>query len=151
MKEKKITGCRYADGTHWYWGDTEVAVINEARREIEWCDRTHNFPEEVVNMIRSKIPAPQGQWLIEARRTQSSARQGNVLIFVNNEYTGMCFEDTMRLDEKGNYVSTTPDCQLGKFVNASLWHPLDQTNHYSDRFKSIFDPEWKNDRSKEMD
>ena len=38
MKEingRKIIGYSYADGVHWYWGDKEVAVINELRREIE--------------------------------------------------------------------------------------------------------------------
>lgn len=53
---KEIKGYSYADGVHWYWGDTEVAVINEYRREIEWCDRTFNFPKEVVDEIRNKMP-----------------------------------------------------------------------------------------------
>ena len=69
---KEIKGYSYADGVHWYWGDKEVAIINELRREIEWCDRTFKFPTEVVNAIRNKIPTPDGQWIIEARRTRLS-------------------------------------------------------------------------------
>ena len=49
----------------------------------------------------------------------------------------------MKLDKNGNYVSTTPDSELGKFVYACLWHPLDETYHYSDRFKRLFKPNWK--------
>lgn len=90
---KEIKGFRYADGVHWYWGDKEVAVINELRREIEWCDRTFKFPTEVVNAIRDKISTPDGQWIIEARRTRLSATQGNISIFVNNKDMDMHFED----------------------------------------------------------
>lgn len=140
---KEIKGFQYADGVHWYWGDKEVAVINELRREIEWCDRTFNFPIEVVNAIRDKIPTPDGQWIIEARRTSLSATQGNISIFVNNKDMDMHFEDKMERDENGNYVSTTPDSELGKFVYACLWHPYDEIYHYSDRFKSMFKPNWK--------
>lgn len=53
---KEIKGFSHADGVHWYWGDKEVAVINESRKEIEWCDRTFKFPENVINAIRKKIP-----------------------------------------------------------------------------------------------
>lgn len=140
---KEIKGFRYVDGVHWYWGDKEVAVINELRREIEWCDRTFNFPVEVINTIRDKIPTPDGQWIIEARRTSLSATQGNISIFVNSKDMDMHFEDKMELDENGKYVSTTPDSELGKFVYACLWHPLDETYHYSDRFKRLFKPNWK--------
>lgn len=140
---KEIKGFQCADGVHWYWGDKEVAVINELRREIEWCDRTFNFPTEVVNAIRDKIPTPDGQWIIEARRTSLSATQGNISIFVNNKDMDMHFEDKMELNENGNYVSTTPDSELGKFVYACLWHPLDEIYHYSDRFKRLFKPNWK--------
>ena len=65
INRKEIKGFQYADGVHWYWGDKEVAVINELRREIEWCDRTFNFPTEVVNAIRDKIPTPDGQWIMQ--------------------------------------------------------------------------------------
>ena len=56
IQGKEIKGYSYADGVNWYWGDKEVAVINELRREIEWCDRTFNFPQEVVDDIRNRIP-----------------------------------------------------------------------------------------------
>lgn len=141
---KEIKGYSYADGVHWYWGNKEVAVINELKREIEWSNRTFNFPNEVVNAIRDKMPAQNGQWIIEARRTRSSATQGTISIFVNNKDIDIHFEDKMQLDKNGNYVSTTADNELGKFVYACLWHPLDYIYHYSDRFKSLFKPNWKN-------
>ena len=140
---KEIKGFSYADGVHWYWGDELVAVINERRREIEWCDRTYKFPVEVIKAIRDKVPTPDGQWIIEARRSGISATQGNISIFVNNKDMDMCFEDKMERDENGNYVSTTPDSELGKFVYASFWHPFDYLYHYSDRFKNLFKPNWR--------
>lgn len=143
IQGKEIKGYSCADGVHWYWGDKEVAVINELRREIEWCDRTFNFPTEVVNAIRDKIPTPDGQWIIEARRTRSSATQGSISIFVNNKDMDMYFEDKMELDDNENWTSTTPDSELGKFVYACLWHKYDNIMHYSDRFKRLFKPNWK--------
>ena len=147
IQGKEIKGYSYADGVHWYWGDKEVAVINELRREIEWCDRTFNFPQEVVDDIRNRIPVADGVWIIEARRTRSSATQGNISIFVNNKDMDMHFEDKMELDDNGNYVSTTPDEELGKFVYACLWHKYDNMMHYSDRFKSLFKPDWRNENA----
>lgn len=147
IQGKEIKGYSYADGVHWYWGDKEVAVINEQRREIEWCDRTFMFPKEVVEDIRSRIPQPANTWIIEARRTQSSATQGNISIFVNNKDMNMHFEDKMELDSEGNWVSTTPDNELGKFVYACLWHKYDNIYHYSDRFKSLFKPNWRNENA----
>ena len=145
MKEiqgKEIKGYSFADGVHWYWGDKEVAVINEKRREIEWCDRTFKFPEEVVEDIRNRMPMADGVWIIEARRTRSSVTQGSIHIFVNSKDTGMTFEDNQELVD-GEWKSTTPDDELGKFVYASFWHNLDHLYHYSDRFKDIFNPGWR--------
>lgn len=144
IKGKKIIGYSYADGVHWYWGDKEVAVINEFRREIEWCDRTFNYPEEVVRAIRNMMPNNPGTWVIEARRTRSSATSGNVHIFINNKDMDMHFEDKMELIN-GKYVSTTPDNELGKFVYACLWHPHDSVYRYSDRFKDLFKPNWRDE------
>lgn len=145
VQGKEIKGFRHADGVHWYWGDKKVAVINEERREIEWCDRTFKFPEEVVNDIRSRIPIPNGRWVIEARRIRRSVTQGSISIFINNEFTGMVFEDKIEMNENGEYVSVIPDEELGKFVYACLWHPMDKSYHYSDRFKDIFKPDWRED------
>lgn len=144
IKGKRIIGYGRADGVHWYWGDKEVAVINEFRREIEWCDRTFKYPEEVIEAIRNKMPVADGVWIIEARRTRSSATQGNIHIFVNNKDMDMHFEDKMEL-VNGEYVSTTPDDELGKFVYACLWHSHDGIYHYSDRFKDLFNPNWRNE------
>lgn len=99
---KEIKGFSCADGVHWYWGDKEVAVINESRKEIEWCDRTFKFPEDVINAIRKKIPETNGKW-----------------------------------------ISTIPDEMLGKYVYACFWHKLDYLYHYSDKFKKLFNPDWK--------
>ena len=151
IQGKEIKGYSYADGVHWYWGDKEVAVINEQRREIEWCDRTFNFPQEVVDDIRNRIPVADGVWIIEARRTRSSATQGNISIFVNNKDMDMHFEDKMELDDNGNYVSTTPDDELGKFVYACLWHKLDEVLHYSHRFRKLFKPNWDKDEMENKD
>lgn len=145
IQGKDIKGFRYADGVHWYWGDKEVAVINEIRREIEWCDRIFKFPKEVIDDIRSRIPTAAGKWIIEARRTKISATQGSISIFVNNEFTGMVFEDKIEMNENGDYVSVIPDEDLGRFVYSCLWHPMDKLYHYSDRFKDIFKPDWRKD------
>ena len=151
IQGKEIKGYSYVDGVHWYWGDKEVAVINEHRREIEWCDRTFNFPQEVVDDIRNRIPVADGVWIIEARRTRSSATQGNISIFVNNKDMDMHFEDKMELDDNGNWVSTTPDDELGKFVYACLWHKLDEVLHYSHRFRKLFKPNWDKDEMENKD
>ncbi len=70
---KEIKGFSHADGVHWYWGDKEVAVINESRKEIEWCDRTFKFPENVINAIRKKF--------------QKQIRLYVMFIYNVNEYT----------------------------------------------------------------
>jgi hypothetical protein len=148
MKEiqgKEIKGYSYADGTHWYWGDKEVAVINEKRREIEWCDRTFNFPQEVIDDIRNRIPIADGVWIIEARRTSQSTTQGTVSIFVNGKDMDMHFNDNKELVD-GEWKSRTPNDELGKFVYACLWHKLDYLYHFSDRFKDIFKPGWRKEK-----
>lgn len=140
IKEKEIKGYSYADGVHWYWGDKEVAVIDEATREIEWCDRKLKFPEEVIQAIRDMRPKVNGKWIIEARRIRRSATHGGVAILINGNDTGMYFEDKMELKGNGQYESTTPDDELGKFVCSCFWNPLDNLYHYSERLKNIFDP-----------
>lgn len=139
----KIVGYSYADGVHWHWNDKEVAVINN-RGEIEWCVRTYNLPEEVVAEIRNRVPRPSGTWLIEAKRNRQSVTQGTVSIYVNGKDMDMHFDDKMEL-KNGEWVSTTPDSEIGKFVYACLWHKLDNLYHYSERFKDIFKPNWRED------
>jgi hypothetical protein len=145
IKGKELVGLRFADGVHWHWGDTEVAVINEVYREIEWCDRVFKFPEEVVSAVRSKMPVQAGQWLIEARRNRISTTQGSICIFVNNQYMDMAFKDEYVL-VNGEYESINKDEDLGKFVYASLWHSHDSVYRYSDRFKSLFKPDWRDEK-----
>lgn len=115
---KEIKGYSFADGIHWYWGDTEVAVINEKRREIEWCDRTFNFPSEVVEDIRNRIPVAAGSWIIEARRTQQSACGSTVSIFVNNKNMHMNFREDYDLNN--GEIKKKPDEKLGEYVYACL-------------------------------
>lgn len=141
IQGKDIKGYSYADGVHWYWGDKEVAVINEFRREIEWCDRTFNYPQEVIDEIRKKMPNNPGVWVIEARRTRGSVTQGIVSIFVNGKDMDMHFNDKYELVD-GEYVSTTPDEELGKFVYGCFWHKMDEILHYSHRFRKLFKPNW---------
>jgi hypothetical protein len=145
IQGKEIKGYQQADGVHWYWGDKEVAVINELRREIEWCDRTFKFPEDVIKEIRNKVPTSAGQWIIETRRTSGSATGGNISIFVNNKDMDMHFEDKYEIGNDGNWHSVNKDKDLGKFVYACLWHQYDGVYHYSDRFKSLFKPNWRED------
>lgn len=148
IQGREIKGFRHADGVHWYWGDREVAVINELQREIEWCDRTFKFPKEVVDEVRSKMPTAGGKWIIEARRTQVSTTQRRISIFVNNKDMDMHFKDDVTLNGNGQWESTTPDDELGRFVYACLWNPMDNVYHYSDRFKDLFNSDWrKNDES----
>lgn len=35
VKGQKLKGYSYADGIHWHWGDTEIAVIDQVTSEIE--------------------------------------------------------------------------------------------------------------------
>ena len=146
IQGKEIKGYSYADGIHWYWGDKEVAVINEMRHEIEWCDRTFKFPKEVVDDIRNRIPIADGVWIIEARRTRQSTTQGSISIFVNSKDMNMHFKDDIEL-VNGEWKSVVPDEELGKYVYASLWHNHDDIYNYSDRFKTLFHPKWKEDIS----
>ena len=47
-KTNDLKGYCRADGTHWYWNDKEVAVIDEHTSEIEWCCRTCTLPDDIV-------------------------------------------------------------------------------------------------------
>ncbi len=147
-KDIKITGFRYADGTHWHYNDKEVAVINN-RGEIEWCVRTFSLPEEVVEQIRNKVPRANGTWLIEAKRNRYSTTQGNINIFVNGKNTGISFYDKIELNQAGEWESTTPDNELGKFIYACLWPQLDANKDLANRFKDIFKPNWREELRKE--
>lgn len=137
-----LKGYAYADGVHWHYLGKEVAVIN-LRGEIEWCVRTHNLPEEVVAEVRKCVPRPDGVWKMEVRRIQHSETQGSIKIFVNGRDMDMNFADEYVLNKQGNYESAIPDSALGKFLFACLWHKLDAVYHYSERFKDIFYPDWR--------
>lgn len=137
MKKIDLKGYLFTDGVHWYYKDEEIAIVNESLREIEWIKSLYQVPKDVIEKIRNSLDNNTGKWVIEARRVRISATQQYIQIYVNNEFTGMSFEDKLVL-KNGEYVSTTPDNELGKFVCASLWHKYDDVYHYSDRFKNIF-------------
>lgn len=87
INNKELSGCSYADGTHWYWGGKEVAVMDDLTGEIEWCVRTNSIPNAVVEAVRSKKPKAAGQWLIEVKRVSQSATQGIAHVRESDSYT----------------------------------------------------------------
>ena len=134
---KKLIGYVYADGVHWHWGKTEVAVIDQKTGEIEWCDRLFKFPKEVVDAIRQKKPKAANTWVIEAKRISMSTTQGAISIQIDGKEIAS-FNDDKQLGDKGFYESSIPDEELGKCVCAALWHPHDNVYHISDNAKKIF-------------
>lgn len=146
IKGKKIKGFQYADGVHWYWGNREVAIINEETHEIEWCERKHNFPDEVVKEIRNLIPHANNQWLIEVRRTSKSVTQGDISIYINDKCVVTFNDDKEIID--GKWQSTIKDEDLGRLVLSAIYHPHDNLYHYSDTIKSSIYPKW-NERKEE--
>lgn len=142
IEDKEIRGYQFADGVHWYWGDEEVAVINQYTSEIEWCKRKLYFPKAVIEAIYSKKPNPSAKWIIEAKRISNSVTQGVIDIQINGKSV-LTFNDDKELRSDGKYHSQYSDDELGQFVIAALWHKYDDVYHYSDRAKKIFDPNWK--------
>ena len=85
IKGKELTGYSYADGVHWHWGNTEIAVIDQATSEIEWCVRKCSLPAEVIQAVRDRRPKADGKWVIEVRRVSQSATQGALLVQIDGE------------------------------------------------------------------
>lgn len=137
INNKELSGCSYADGTHWYWGGKEVAVMDDLTGEIEWCVRTNSIPNAVVEAVRSKKPKAAGQWLIEVKRVSQSATQGIAHVLLNGE-TVAVFADEKILNENGKWVSKIPDEEIGKYVAATFWHPHDNVYHFSSKARKIF-------------
>lgn len=138
IEEKDLKGYRYADGTHWYWKGKEVAAIDECTSEIEWCCKKCSLPDEVIQAVRDKKPKHNGKWIVEAKRLNSSATQGEILVTVNDQ-TVACFADEKQWKD-GQYISAYSDEELGKLVISAFWHQYDQIYHLSDRAKRIFYP-----------
>lgn len=149
MEEQKLIGLSRSDGTHWFYREKEVAVIQPDTGDIEWCVRTFTLPEDVVKAVRSKRPKAYGRWVIEARRVDQSATQGFIKIFVNGEDTGIGFGDRKELNKDGEWESTIRDEDLGNLVYACLWHKYDAIYHYSDYFKKLFSSAWSQEKSDE--
>lgn len=135
IKGKPIKGYCFADGCHWYWGETEVAVIDDHTGEIEWCDRKFKFPDEVIQAIRERKPKPDATWIIEARRISHSATQGSIRLTINGKHL-ITFGDDKKLID-GEWQGR-PDSELGSLVCAAFWNPYDDLYHYSDRAKELF-------------
>jgi hypothetical protein len=136
MKEQ-LKGYTYADGVHWYMGDTEVAVIDPETAEIEWCVRKVTLPQDVIDAVRAKKPAHNGKWIVEARRVDISATQGEIVILVDDREITR-FADTKVIGDDGQYHSKYSDDELGRFVASAFWHPLDNVYHISDQAKNAF-------------
>lgn len=142
VDEKEIKGYQFADGVHWYWGEREVAVINQSTSEIEWCERKCYFPQEVVDIIRSKKPKSSAKWIVEAKRISDSVTQGEIIVQINDE-TVAVFSDNKIIGADKKYHSQYSDEELGKFIIAAFWHKHDDVYHYSDKAKNIFYSKWK--------
>ena len=138
IKGKEITGYSYADGTHWHWGDTDVAVIDETTSEIEWLVRKNSLPEEVIQAIRDRKPKAAGKWMVEAKRISYSATQGEIQIQINGKPLITFGDDKIMRD--GEWVNKTPDEELGRLVCSAFWPRLDDIYHYSDKAKKLFYP-----------
>lgn len=136
IKGKELTGYSYADGVHWHWGNTEIAVIDQATSEIEWCVRKCSLPAEVIQAVRDRRPKADGKWVIEVRRVSQSATQGALLVQIDGE-TVMTFGDDKILGENG-WESRIPDKELGRLVCSTFWHPMDWFYHYSDKARELF-------------
>lgn len=135
---RDLKGYAYADGTHWYWGEKEVAIINDYTAEIEWCCKKTNLPEVVIKAVRDKKPKHNGKWVIEANRVDMSATQGEILVRINGQ-TVACFGDEKHLED-GKWVSSFPDEKLGEVIANTLWHKHDDLYHFSDKVKAVLMP-----------
>ena len=149
IKGKEIKGFQYADGVHWWWGDKEVAVIDDHTGDIEWCDRTFKYPEEVIKEIRKRRPKPDGVWVIDVRKISPSVTQGYYQVSINGRSL-MTFGADKKINANGEWDFDIPDKELGRLVYATFWHPLDHVYHYSDKAKDVFKPNWRKDDNKEV-
>ena len=137
-KTNDLKGYCRADGTHWYWNDKEVAVIDERTSEIEWCCRTCTLPDEIVQAVRERKPKHNGKWIVEAKRIDHSVTQGEILITING-HAVVTFADEKYLKDE-IYVSSFSDEDLGSLVVSAFWRPYDGIYHLSDWAKKIFNP-----------
>ena len=135
VAEKDLKGYAYADGTHWHWGEKEVAIINDYTAEIEWCCRKSSLPDDVIKAIYDRKPKPSGKWVIEADRINMGATQGEILVRINGQ-TVACFGDEKHLKD-GEWTSSYPDEKLGELIINTLWHKHDDLYHFSDKVKAV--------------
>ncbi len=140
IKDKEIKGYKFADGVHWYWGNEEVAVIND-NNEIEWYKRPHNYPEELVEAIRERKEYPAAHFDIDIRKISRSTTQGYYQIDINGK-KAITFDAYKMLGKDGDYHFDLSDEELGKLLITFFWHKYDHVYHYSDKAKDIFYPDW---------
>lgn len=136
---KELKGFSFADGDHWYFGDEEIAIIDPVTSEIEWVVRKSSLTNDVIEAVRDKKPKHNGRWVVEAKRVDRSATQGSILIQIDGK-TIAEFADEKILGDDGFYHSKFSDEELGKLVNGTFWHPMDNVYHDSDRAKYAFYP-----------
>ncbi len=148
IQDKDIKGYSRADGVHWYWGDTEIAVIDQSTGEIEWCVRKYNLPDEVIQSIRDLRQRPIGRWVIEVKQIDYSATQHGFDVLINGDKVANFGDGTgigKALYSDDPKLKENP----GKYVYATFWHPHDDIYHISDKAKDIFKPNWRKENDNE--
>ena len=93
---------------------------------------------------------------IEVKRIRGSVTQGEAAVYVNGEKV-IQFGDRIEFIEEGQpyysekiggWASVKPDSD---FIKGLLWHPLDDTYHYSDKVKEILDADTERMKGMELD
>ena len=127
---KPVKGYSRADGVHWFWGDTEVAVIDEFTSEIEWCVRKFTLPEDVIQHIRDLRPRPKATWTVAVKEIKPSVCGSIVDVQINGRsVASFSKQDDSKLEP-------------GKYVRSAFWHKLDNIYHISEQAKKVFDSEY---------
>ena len=118
VRDKDIIGYSRADGVHWYWGDQEVAVIDEATGDIEWVERKFNFPADVVDAIIQRKPQKECEWRLEARHVRTSTTQGYIIVLIDGKAVGTYGDDYELVDgrwESKSYDKHLASCAVDAF------------------------------------
>ena len=136
-RRNELKGYVRADGDHWYLGEKEIAIIDPETSEIEWLVRKTALTQDVIEAVREKKPHHNGKWIVEAKRIERSATQGEILVQINGK-TVADFADDKILGDDGFYHSKYADNELGHLVASAFWHPMDSVYHFSDTAKKAF-------------
>ena len=129
FEKEKLKGYQFADGVHWQYDGKEIAIINEATREIEWCVRTFTLPDELVEAVRN-TRTNSGTWIVEVTRSRPSVTQGYICVLINGNCIAS-YEDEIQLLKDGTWDSTIPDEDLGKYAADAIRKHLNPFNFIS--------------------